>query len=90
LDAETESKIQKTFKTALKGKTVIMISHRVSAASNADMIVVLNHGQIVETGQHQELFDKRGQYWALVKDQLEEHSVVSLPQQRPDLAASAA
>ncbi len=89
LDAETEAKIQKTFKTALKGKTVIMISHRVSAASNADLIVVMNQGKVVETGLHQELFDKRGQYWSLVKDQLAEHSVVPLPQ-RTEVAASAA
>jgi len=89
LDAETESKIQKTFKTALAGKTVIMISHRVSAASNADLIVVLNQGKVVETGLHQELFDKRGQYWALVKDQLQEHTVVAIPQ-RSEVAASAA
>jgi ABC-type multidrug transport system fused ATPase/permease subunit len=76
LDAETESRIQRTFKNALSGKTVIMISHRVSAASNADMIVVLDHGKIVEVGEHQELFDKKGSYWNLVKDQLSQHQIL--------------
>jgi subfamily B ATP-binding cassette protein MsbA len=78
LDAETESKIQKTFKTALAGKTVVMISHRISAASNADKIVVLDHGRIAEEGEHQELFDKQGVYWSLVKDQLKEHHVLTM------------
>jgi ABC-type multidrug transport system fused ATPase/permease subunit len=79
LDAETESRIQRTFKNALSGKTVIMISHRVSAASNADMVVVLDHGKIVETGVHQELFEKKGYYWGLVKDQLSQHHILPTP-----------
>ncbi len=90
LDAETEAKIQKTFKTALSGKTVIMISHRVSAASNADMIVVLDHGKIVECGEHQELFDRKGAYWGLVKDQLAEHSVLPISSAKKDAAHAAA
>jgi len=89
LDAETESRIQKTFKTALAGKTVIMISHRVSAASNADLVVVLDQGKIVETGMHQDLFDRRGHYWGLVKDQLSEHTVVAMPQPQPAAASAA-
>jgi subfamily B ATP-binding cassette protein MsbA len=90
LDADTESKIQKTLRTSLSGKTVVMISHRVSAASNADMIVVLDHGKIVETGIHQELFEKHGHYWTLVKDQLEEHKIVPLNSVQPVASASAA
>jgi len=90
LDAETEAKIQTTLKTALAGKTVIMISHRVSAASNADMIVVLDHGKLVETGEHEELFARKGAYWNLVKDQLEQHSVVTMPARGKSTAASAA
>ncbi len=89
LDAETEAKIQKTFKTVFKGKTVIMISHRVSAASNADLVVVLEHGKIAETGTHEELFSRQGPYWNLVKDQLAEHTVVPMPERRK-VAASAA
>jgi ABC-type multidrug transport system fused ATPase/permease subunit len=90
LDAETESRIQRTFKTAFSGKTVIMISHRVSAASNADMIVVLDHGKIVEIGEHQELFDKQGTYWNLVKDQLSQHRVMPVTEKvaRTDHAAA--
>ncbi len=89
LDAETEAKIQKTLKTALAGKTVVIISHRVSAASNADTIVVLDHGKIVETGSHQELFDRNGHYWSLVKDQLTEH-IVPIPSDPKPRKASAA
>jgi ABC-type multidrug transport system fused ATPase/permease subunit len=90
LDAETEAKIQKTFKTALAGKTLIMISHRVSAASNADKIVVLDHGKIMEIGEHQELFDRKGSYWNLVKDQLAEHQILPMSSVKKDAAHAAA
>ena len=89
LDAETESRIQKTFKTALAEKTVVMISHRVSAASNADRIVVLSQGKIVEIGTHHELLAREEYYWNLVKDQIEEHPVLPLPE-RKRLAVPAA
>jgi ABC-type multidrug transport system fused ATPase/permease subunit len=89
LDAETEAKIQKTFKNVFAHKTVIMISHRVSAASNADLVAVLDHGKIAEIGTHEELFSHQGPYWNLVKDQLAEHSVVPMPERR-EVAASAA
>lgn len=75
LDAETEAKIQGTLKTALADKTVVMISHRVSVASNADTVAVLDDGRIVELGSHQELMDRKGHYWNLIKDQLEERTV---------------
>jgi len=88
LDAETEAKIQQTLKNALADKTVIIISHRVSVASNADVVVVLDRGKIVEQGTHQELLDRQGQYWNLIKDQLEERTAIAITQKR--LAAPAA
>jgi ABC-type multidrug transport system fused ATPase/permease subunit len=89
LDAKTEAKIQRTLKTALAGKTVIMISHRASAASNSDNVVVLDHGAIVETGSHEELLERRGAYWNLVRDQLEERQTVEMSATQ-HLATSAA
>jgi len=53
------------------GKTVVVIAHRLSTVKNADQIVVLEHGKVVEIGNHQTLTKKRGKYFELVKNQLE-------------------
>jgi ATP-binding cassette subfamily B protein len=50
---------------------VIIVAHRLSTVSNADKIVVLDDGQITETGTHENLIEKRGAYYNLVKNQLE-------------------
>ncbi len=89
LDAKTEANIQQTIKTALAGKTVIMITHRVSLSSNADMIVVLDKGRLVQIGRHDELITAQGHYWNLVKDQLEETEVIKLTRQRARRFAAA-
>ena len=54
-----------------KGKTVIVVAHRLSTVKNADKIIVLEKGKIIEEGSHEELTIKRGAYYTLVKNQLE-------------------
>lgn len=71
LDAENEKIIYDNLDGFFKGKTVIKIAHRLSTVKNADQIVVLKKGQIVELGNHEELVDKQGVYFNLVKNQLE-------------------
>jgi putative ABC transport system ATP-binding protein/ATP-binding cassette subfamily B protein len=69
IDTETEIKIQKAMKTLLKGRTAIMIAHRLSTIREADNIIVLDHGNIMEQGNHDELMEQRGIYYELVKAQ---------------------
>ena len=54
-----------------KGKTVVVVAHRLSTVRNADQIVVLDSGRVAEIGTHEELVSKRGAYYELVKNQLE-------------------
>ena len=61
----------KTLPDFFEGKTVIVVAHRLSTVRNADKIVVLDGGRIVETGTHETLIAKRGAYFNLVKNQLE-------------------
>lgn len=71
LDANNERVIMKNMDRFFKGKTVVVIAHRLSTVKNADQIVVLDKGEIVETGTHGELVDCKGKYYELVKNQLE-------------------
>lgn len=71
LDAENEKMIHNNLKEFFKGKTVIIIAHRLSTVKNADNIIVLKDGEIVEKGSHNELVDNRANYFNLVKNQLE-------------------
>ena len=66
LDPETESYIEEFTNSAIEGRTVITIAHRLNTIYNADQIVVLDKGRIVETGTHLELLDKRGSYAGMV------------------------
>ena len=64
-DIENEAKIQSALKTLLKGKTALIIAHRLYTIKNADNIVFMKKGQITEQGTHEELLRNRGDYWHL-------------------------
>ncbi|HLR91694.1 MAG TPA: ATP-binding cassette domain-containing protein, partial [Atopostipes sp.] len=69
IDTETEVKIQKALKKLLKGRTSIIIAHRLSTIREADKIIVLEHGRILEQGNHDQLMEKEGEYYNLVRSQ---------------------
>jgi ATP-binding cassette subfamily B protein len=71
LDANNESVIMQNLDAFFKGKTVVVVAHRLSTVKNADQIVVLEKGEIVEIGTHKELSQRHGKYFELVKNQLE-------------------
>ncbi|MGE5343157.1 MAG: peptidase domain-containing ABC transporter, partial [Candidatus Omnitrophota bacterium] len=71
LDANNERSIMENLEGFFKGRTVVIVAHRLSTVKNADQIVVLDKGRIIEKGTHQELTQLRGAYFNLVKNQLE-------------------
>jgi ATP-binding cassette subfamily B protein len=71
LDANTEKVIMENMEQFFQGRTVVVVAHRLSTVKNADQIVVLDKGNIVERGTHTELTKKKGAYYELVKNQLE-------------------
>lgn len=71
LDANNERAIVENLADFYRGKTVIIVAHRLSTVRNADQIVVLDKGQVMETGTHQSLIASKGAYFNLVKNQLE-------------------
>lgn len=71
LDANNEKMIVENLQSFFKGRTVVVVAHRLSTVRNADKIVVLEKGQIVEEGNHDQLVMIRGKYFELVKNQLE-------------------
>jgi ATP-binding cassette subfamily B protein len=71
LDANNEKEITQNLDNFFKGKTVVVVAHRLSTVRNADKIVVLHQGQIAEEGTHEYLTSIRGKYYELVKNQLE-------------------
>jgi ATP-binding cassette, subfamily B, bacterial len=71
LDANNESIIMQNLDEFFKGRTVVVVAHRLSTVKNADQIVVLEKGEIVEIGTHAELTQRHGKYFELVKNQLE-------------------
>ena len=71
LDANNERNIVENLDKFYQGKTVVIVAHRLSTVKNADQIVVLDQGKVVEVGNHESLTAKRGAYYNLVKNQLE-------------------
>lgn len=71
LDANNERIIMENLQEFYKGKTVVVIAHRLSTVKNADQVIVLENGQVVETGNHESLVYEKGKYYELVKNQLE-------------------
>ena len=71
LDAKNERQIVENLEQFAQGRTVVVVAHRLSTVKNADQIVVLDKGEVVETGTHEELVSRRGCYYELVRNQLE-------------------
>ncbi|MCL4153377.1 UNVERIFIED_CONTAM: hypothetical protein GTU68_047539 [Idotea baltica] len=71
LDAQNEKVIMENMEQFFSGRTVIVVAHRLSTVKNADQIIVLEKGELVEKGTHQSLVEKKGYYYTLVKNQLE-------------------
>ncbi|MEC0371638.1 ABC transporter ATP-binding protein [Paenibacillus chibensis] len=69
IDTETELKIQEALKVLLKGRTSFIVAHRLSTIRHADKIIVLDHGEIKEQGNHGELMQQRGTYFGLIEAQ---------------------
>jgi len=70
LDANNESEIMSNLNSFFNGKTIIIVAHRLSTVQNADNIVVMGNGYIIESGHHKKLIEKRGVYYNLVRNQL--------------------
>lgn len=69
IDTRTESKIQEAMLTLMKGRTSFIIAHRLSTIKDADVIMFVDDGKIVESGSHKELLDKKGKYYSLYSSQ---------------------
>jgi len=70
LDAESERIVQDALDKARQGRTCILIAHRLSTVINADKIAVVDNGEIVEIGTHEELLKQQGAYYSLINSQL--------------------
>ncbi|MHA2362548.1 MAG: ABC transporter ATP-binding protein [Candidatus Hodarchaeales archaeon] len=76
VDVFTELKIQEAIKKLMKGRTTFIIAHRLSTIREADSIIYIDKGKIIEKGTHEELIDRKGQYYKLVKSQIELAEIV--------------
>ena len=71
VDTHTERQVQKAMRTLMQGRTSFVIAHRLSTIQNADNILVLDHGNVVEQGTHEQLMARKGQYYQLYASQFE-------------------
>ena len=69
IDTRTEIKIQKAFAAMMEGRTSFIVAHRLSTIQNADVILVMKDGHIIEQGNHRELLEKKGFYAELYNSQ---------------------
>ncbi len=69
IDTRTEIRIQKAFNKLMQGRTTFIVAHRLSTIKNADVILVMNDGNIIEQGNHKDLFEKKGFYYTLYNSQ---------------------
>ncbi len=75
VDTRTEARIQKALLRLMEGRTSFVIAHRLSTIRDADKVIVINHGEIVEQGSHQQLLDKRGFYYKLYVSQFKGQAI---------------
>ncbi len=78
VDTITEQKIQSAIETVISGRTSLVIAHRLSTVRNADLILVVDGGKIIERGKHVELLAKKGHYYSLYTRQFEEEQTSSV------------
>lgn len=74
IDTRTEMRIQRAFDKLMKGKTTFIVAHRLSTIINADLILVMNNGEVIEQGNHKDLLDKKGFYYKLYNSQYSDFS----------------
>ena len=65
IDTRTEAIVQKGMDALMEGRTVFVIAHRLSTVRNSNVIIVLDHGRIIERGTHDQLLEQKGTYWKL-------------------------
>ena len=78
VDTITEQKIQSAIDTIIHGRTSIVIAHRLSTVRNADLILVVDDGKIIEQGTHEQLMSRRGSYYRLYTRQYEDEATSRL------------
>lgn len=76
VDTRTEVKIQEAMNNLMKGRTNFVIAHRLSTIKDADLIAVVNHGEIIERGNHQQLMEKKGFYYNLYTNQFDQNEAL--------------